>query len=74
VSWLSTLVVIRLLSPTDYGLMAMTIVFTSLLTLISQMGVSSALIQTKEWRDNNGSVYRLDSSIRRSDSRSWPAH
>jgi O-antigen/teichoic acid export membrane protein len=70
VSWLSTLVVIRLLSPTDYGLMAMTIVFTSLLTLISQMGVSSALIQTKEWRDNNGSVYRLDSSIRRSDSRS----
>jgi O-antigen/teichoic acid export membrane protein len=48
VSWLSTLVVIRLLSPSDYGLMAMTTVFTSLLTLISQMGVSSALVQTKE--------------------------
>jgi O-antigen/teichoic acid export membrane protein len=48
VSWLSTIVVIRLLSPTDYGLMAMTAVFTALLTHMSEMGIGSALVQTKE--------------------------
>lgn len=48
VSWLSTVIVIRLLSPSDYGLMAMTMVFISLLTMISEMGIGSALIQVKE--------------------------
>lgn len=48
ISWLSTIVVIRLLSPSDYGLMAMTTVFISLLTMSSEMGISAALIQAKE--------------------------
>lgn len=51
VSWISTILVIRLLSPSDYGLMAMTAVFISLLTMIGEMGISSALIQAKELTD-----------------------
>jgi teichuronic acid exporter len=48
ISWLSTIVVIRLLSPADYGLFAMTNVFTSLVLMLGQMGISSALVQKKD--------------------------
>lgn len=48
ISWLSTIFVIRLLSPSDYGLMAMAAVFISLLAMVSELGVSAALIQAKD--------------------------
>lgn len=48
ISWLSTIFVIRLLSPSEFGLMAMTAGFVSLLTMVSELGVSSALIQARE--------------------------
>ena len=48
VSWVSTIVVIRLLSPADYGLMAMTSVCTVLLSTVGELGISSALIQARE--------------------------
>lgn len=48
ISWVSTIVVIRLLSPSDYGLMAMTAVFTSLLTTVGELGIGAALIQARE--------------------------
>jgi len=48
ISWLSTIVVIRLLSPSDYGLMAMTAVFVSLVAMVSEFGVGAALVQAKD--------------------------
>jgi len=51
VSWLSTLLVIRLLSPSDYGLMAMALTFTGLLTMISGLGVNAPVIQAADISD-----------------------
>ncbi len=48
ISWISTIIVIRLLSPSDYGLMAMTGGFVALLTMVSELGIGSALIQARE--------------------------
>jgi teichuronic acid exporter len=47
-SWLSTILVIRLLSPSDYGLMATTTVFTSFVGMLGELGFGAALIQAKE--------------------------
>jgi teichuronic acid exporter len=48
VSWLSTILVIRLLSPSDYGLMATATVFTSFIAMLGELGFGAALIQVKE--------------------------
>ncbi len=45
ISWLSTFLVIRLLSPSDYGLVAMTGVLMLFLSLVNGYGFASALIQ-----------------------------
>lgn len=47
VSWLSTFLVIRILSPADYGLFAMTSVVLVLLTLFNGMGFANAAIQQR---------------------------
>jgi O-antigen/teichoic acid export membrane protein len=47
VTWGITLVVIRLLQPSDYGLMAMSEVFMGLLLLLSDAGLGQALVQAK---------------------------
>lgn len=44
-SWVITLVVIRLLSPDDYGLMALATIFVTLVALVNELGMSGALIQ-----------------------------
>jgi len=44
-TWASTFVVIRVLSPTDYGLFAMTQVVLVLLNMLNGYGLASALIQ-----------------------------
>lgn len=41
----------RLLSPNDYGLMAMAMVVLGFVTLISEMGFGSALVQSKDIND-----------------------
>jgi len=51
ITWGITLVVIRLLDPADYGLMAMSEVLFALLMMMSCAGLSSALIQAKEISD-----------------------
>lgn len=48
ISWISTIVVIRLLSPSDYGLMAMATSFLSFLALMSELGIGASIIQAKE--------------------------
>ncbi len=44
-SWTVTLVVVRLLSPADYGLMALATLVLSLLTLLAEMGLGAAIVQ-----------------------------
>jgi len=48
VSWCSTLIVIRLLAPHDYGLFAMTQVMLMLLSTMNGWGLASALIREEE--------------------------
>lgn len=45
VSWGITIVVMRLLTPADYGLMAMAGVFVAYMTLMNDLGLREALIQ-----------------------------
>ncbi len=42
----------RILSPTDYGVVAMVTVFTTFFNILSDMGLGSAVIQNKEITDN----------------------
>jgi O-antigen/teichoic acid export membrane protein len=48
VSWASTFLVIRMLTPTDYGLVAMTGVVLLLLNMLNGHGLANALIQHGE--------------------------
>ncbi len=47
-TWAVTLVVIRLLEPADYGLMALATVFVGLMTLFSELGLGPAVIQARD--------------------------
>ncbi|MFZ5608362.1 MAG: lipopolysaccharide biosynthesis protein [Pseudomonadota bacterium] len=44
-SWLATLVVIRLLAVTDYGLMAIAMIFIGLAEIVKDLGLTQAIIQ-----------------------------
>ena len=48
ISWISTILVIRLLAPSDYGLMAMAASIIALITMVSELGVGSSLIQAEQ--------------------------
>ena len=43
VSWISTIVVMRLLAPADYGLVAMATLFTGYLLFLGDLGLGTAL-------------------------------
>jgi len=47
-SWTITVYVIRILSPNDYGLMAMAGVYVSFIALFSELGLNAAVIQKKD--------------------------
>ena len=47
-TWTATLIVIRILTPEDYGLMALATILVGFLTLLYEMGLGSAIIQAKE--------------------------
>jgi teichuronic acid exporter len=51
VSFLTVLLVARLLSPGDYGLMALAGVWTGMVTLLSEMGLGAAIIQFRDVDD-----------------------
>ena len=51
-SWASTLVVARLLSPDDYGLVGMATVYLGLVNLISEFGVGTTVITLKNLDDH----------------------
>jgi teichuronic acid exporter len=44
VAWASTLIVARLLSPADYGLVAMAGIYLSLITLLSEFGIGASVV------------------------------
>jgi O-antigen/teichoic acid export membrane protein len=47
-SWLSTIVVARLLTPYDYGLIGMAGVYLALATLVSQTGIGNAVLYVRD--------------------------
>jgi O-antigen/teichoic acid export membrane protein len=53
IAWASTFLVIRILSPADYGLFAMTQVVLVLLNMLNGYGLASALIQKAEADDRS---------------------
>lgn len=55
-SWFSTIVVARLLDPSDYGLVAISGVFTGFLILISELGLAAGLINKKELDESDKSI------------------
>jgi teichuronic acid exporter len=48
ITWAITLIVIRLLTPADYGLLAMATVFVSVLAMFSEMGLGAAVVQKSD--------------------------
>lgn len=50
-TWAITIIVIRLLSPGDYGLMAMAMAVIALLNLLNEMGMGAAVIQRRDLPD-----------------------
>lgn len=48
VSWGITIVVMRLLAPDDYGLIAMATLFSGLFAVVAEIGMGSSIIQTKD--------------------------
>jgi len=50
-SWASTIFVMRLLHPDDYGLIAMASVFLALCLLLNEMGLAGALVQMKDFTE-----------------------
>ncbi len=47
-SWLSTLVVARLLLPSDYGIASMAMVYVGLVQLINEFGLGAAIVQRRD--------------------------
>ena len=47
-SWVSTLIIARLLRPEDYGILGMAMVYLGLVQLVSEFGLGTALIQRRD--------------------------
>jgi len=48
ISWVFSLLVIRILTPDDYGLMGMALVFVGFLHIFNEMGLGAAIVQRQE--------------------------
>lgn len=48
VIWANTVIVIRLLSPSDYGLMAITSLFVGFVGLLAEAGIGPAIVQVEQ--------------------------
>lgn len=51
VTWVGTILVARLLTPADYGLVGMATVYLGLTALITEFGLGSAIVALRELRD-----------------------
>lgn len=52
-SWASTIFVIRLLDPGDYGVMAMATLFVSFVLMLSDLGIGAAVVQAEHLDDDD---------------------
>jgi PST family polysaccharide transporter len=52
VSWGSTIVVARILSPNDYGLVGMAALYLGLVALISEFGIGTAIVTLRDLSDD----------------------
>ena len=52
-TWAMTLIVVRLLSPSDYGLMALASIVLAFLLMINELGVGPALVQKESLDDED---------------------
>lgn len=52
VSWASTIVVARLLTPSDYGLVGMAALYLGLVALVSEFGVGAAIVTLRDLSDD----------------------
>ncbi len=50
-SWAATLVVARLLTPGDYGIVAMATVYTGLVNLVNEFGLGTAIVKHRDLGD-----------------------
>jgi O-antigen/teichoic acid export membrane protein len=48
ISWMGTIVVARILSPEDYGLMSLASILTGYVQIFSELGLGSAIVQREE--------------------------
>jgi O-antigen/teichoic acid export membrane protein len=48
ITWIITIIVMRLLSPKDYGLMGMAGMFIAFLAMVNEIGLGAALIQRRD--------------------------
>ena len=46
--WVITIIVMRLLMPSDYGLLAMATIFIGFIAMVSELGVGTAIIQKQD--------------------------
>lgn len=60
ITWAITIVIIRMLTPEDYGLITMAGVFVVFLTMVNEFGLGAAIIQRKELdQDSLRSLFTL---------------
>lgn len=51
-SWVSTIVVARLLTPTDYGLVGMAALYLAFVALVNEFGLGGAIVQRRDLDDS----------------------
>jgi PST family polysaccharide transporter len=52
VSWASTVIIARLLTPADYGLMGMAAVYLGLVALVNEFGLTAAILRGRDLTDS----------------------
>src|SRR5713226_5071608 len=52
-SFISTILVARLLAPSDYGVMALAGIWTATIAMVAEMGLGSAIIQFRDLEDRD---------------------
>ncbi len=52
ITWLTTFIVARLLTPDDYGIVAMAGVYTGILALMTEFGIGSAIVMLSDLSEN----------------------
>ena len=46
-TWVSTIIVVRLLTPHDYGIVSMAMIYIGFVQMVSEFGLSAAVVQQR---------------------------